>query len=330
MRKIALIITFCLSRLVFSQIAPDHRSIPKEQFNTAKNDKLNNVNNPLDLNEVFTADPAAHVWKDGKLWLYTSHDAACMQSFNAMSDYKVFSSEDAINWTEYPDNIISIDELNKKGFNVIKAWAPDVAYKNGKYYFYFPVQKIEDGSWYIMVMHSLKPQGPFSEPKVLAQDWGIDPSILIDDDGRAYLYCDNKVGELNEDMMSIKEGTEKNIREIAEMPYPKFEGPFIFKRESKYYLITATDGYARLIYFMSDAPFGPWELKGTLMAPDPQFPKNNNQGSVVKYKGKWILFYHRKGCWHSRKTNAEYLKFNNDGAIPEIKRSKEGISFTSK
>ncbi|MEO6276522.1 hypothetical protein [Roseateles sp.] len=31
--------------------------------------------NPLALGkDLRTADPSGHVWKDGKMWLYTSHD----------------------------------------------------------------------------------------------------------------------------------------------------------------------------------------------------------------------------------------------------------------
>ena len=34
--------------------------------------------NPLPLGEgLRTADPSAHVWEDGRLYLYTSHDMEC-------------------------------------------------------------------------------------------------------------------------------------------------------------------------------------------------------------------------------------------------------------
>ena len=38
--------------------------------------------NPLHFgSKIFTADPSAHVWKDGKMYVYTSHDEECQTDF---------------------------------------------------------------------------------------------------------------------------------------------------------------------------------------------------------------------------------------------------------
>ena len=47
--------------------------------------------NPLNLGKgLRTADPSGHVWKDGRMWLYTSHDEECQADFH-MKDWYAFS-----------------------------------------------------------------------------------------------------------------------------------------------------------------------------------------------------------------------------------------------
>ena len=86
--------------------------------------------NPLPLGEgLRTADPSAHVWEDGRLYLYTSHDMECQEDF-WMQDWYTFSSTDLVNWTNHGPSL-SLDEI---AWADNYAWAPDAAYKNGKYY----------------------------------------------------------------------------------------------------------------------------------------------------------------------------------------------------
>ncbi len=91
------------------------------------------------------------------------------------------------------------------------AWAPDCAQRNGKYYFYFPVEQSKIG-----VTVRDNPCGPFTDPLdsalihidsegvVCNRDF-IDPAVFVDDDGQAYLYMGQWVVnaiKLNEDMIS--------------------------------------------------------------------------------------------------------------------------------
>ncbi len=66
--------------------------------------------------------------------------------------------------------------------------------------------------------------------------------------------------------------------------------------------------------------------------------QSNNHHSIVEYKGQWVIFYHRwikspTSTCHKRQryTAAEYLYFNDDGTIQEVKRTDEGLGdFMSK
>ncbi len=282
-------------------------------------------NNPLNMNALYTADPTARNWGDNKIWLYTSHDVPCMASYSAMNDWHVFSSKNGTSWKDH-GSILSLDKLNQQGWQVYNAWAPDCVKKDSRYYFYFPVKGMKDKEWKIGVASSKKPYGPFETPKLVAANWGIDPNVFVDDDGRAYLYCQFKMGELNDDMVTVKEETIVELKDVAHIPYSHYEGPFVFKRNNKYYYLCSSEGYKRLIYYMSDHPLGPWEYKGTLMAPDER-PAENNHCSVVKFKDKWVLFYHRKECNKARKICADYMSFNDDGSIQEVIRTEKGIGF---
>ena len=111
---------------------------------------------------------------------------------------------------------------------------------------------------------------------------------------------------------------------------PKMEGPWIFKRGSKYYF-TMPEGNQVLTYYMSDSPKGPWTYKGVIME---QEHNNNNHHSIVEFKDQWILFYHRwintgDACDKRKRQShicAEYLYFNEDGTIKPETRTKEGLA----
>jgi beta-xylosidase len=291
--------------------------------------------NPISFgSNIRTADPSAHVWNDGKIYVYTSHDEECQEDF-WMKDWYVFSSEDLINWTNHGP-ILSVDNLS---WADNYAWAPDCAYKNGKYYFCFPagtgfkdrVNPEKSTKWMgIGIAESDSPTGPFVD-KIGAPLWTVpyanDPCLFVDDNGQAYVYFhggdDYLVAEMADDMRSIKGDFYKMDMGDYE---PKMEGPWVFKRNGKYYF-TMPENNRELSYYMSDSPKGPWKYKGVFMEREGE---NNNHHSIVEYNGEWILFYHRwldiaSGCGKQRHVCAEYISFNADGTIPMVKRSEEGL-----
>ncbi len=299
---------------------------------------LSLAQNPLNFNsKIRTADPSGHVWKDGKMYLYTSHDEECQEDFY-MKDWHVFSSEDLINWTDH-GACLTVDNLS---WADNYAWAPDCAYKNGKYYFCFPagtgmkdrVNPKNSNKWMgIGIAESDSPTGPFID-KIRSPLWtepySNDPCLFVDDDNKAYIYFhgsggnDFLVAEMSDDMRSIK----GDFYKMDMGGYtPKMEGPWVFKRNSKYYF-TMPENNRILTYYMSDSPKGPWKYKGTFMEAE---GNNNNHHSIVEFKGNWIIFYHRwldidSECGKQRQCCAEYLTFNVDGTINKVKRSEKGLS----
>lgn len=294
--------------------------------------------NPLNFgSNIRTADPSGHVWADGKMYLYTSHDEECQQDFH-MRDWHVFSSSDLVNWKSY-DPILTLDDISwADNF----AWAPDAAYKNGKYYLIFPagtgfkdrVNPEKSTKWMgLGVAVSDSPTGPFKDAigkPLWKTPYANDPSLFIDDDGKAYLYfhgmdADYQVAEMADDLLSLKGGLQKMDMGGHE---PKMEGPWVFKRNGIYYF-TMPENNRTLAYYTAKSPKGPWKYQGVIMEEE----NGNNHHSIVEYKGQWILFYHRwldtpdSTCKKKqRHVAAEYVYFNADGTIQKVTRTTKGVS----
>jgi len=163
-----------------------------------------NEGNPL-VKHIYTADPSAHVFND-RLYVYTSHDEDDATYFD-MLDWHVFSTENLIDWTDH-GAILSLEDVK---WAEKWAWAPDCVERDGKYYFYYPVERAKIG-----VAVSNSPTGPFIDKlgKPLIDNSNqinkigkepIDPSVLIENN-QAYMYfgCrEAKVVKLKDDMMTL-------------------------------------------------------------------------------------------------------------------------------
>ncbi|WP_241674489.1 family 43 glycosylhydrolase [Paenibacillus luteus] len=285
--------------------------------------------NPL-ITTIFTADPSAHVWKDGKVYIYASHDMDPARGCDYMDRYHVFSSEDMVNWVDEGEILRSEDVSwgrPEGGF----MWAPDCAYKNGIYYFYYPHPSGSNwnDTWKIGVATSQKPASGFTDQGYVPGLGGfalIDPCVFVDEDDRAYMYygggsrCEG--GELNDDMVSIN----GEMREIVGLE-DFHEAAWVFKREGLYYLTYADnlEGNNRMRYATSEHPLGPWTYRGIFLEPT---GCSTTHGSVAQFKGQWYLFYHNQdisGEGNLRSICIDYLYFNEDGTIRTVVQTKEGV-----
>lgn len=294
--------------------------------------------NPLNFgSNIKTADPSGHVWADGRMYIYASHDEECQEDF-WMKDWHVFSSADLVTWTDHGP-CLSVKDL-KWADNY--AWAPDAAYKNGKYYFVFPagtghkdrVNPKNSTKWMgIGIAESDSPTGPFKDvigAPLWTKPYANDPCLFVDDDGKAYLYVPRRgdewlVAEMADDMRSVKKFHQMDMGGYT----PSMEGPWVFKRNGLYYY-TMPENNRILTYYTSTSPLGPWKYRGLIMEEE---HASNNHHSIVPFKGRWILFYHR---WltdpaspcptkRQRRICAEYLHFNDDGTIRPVVRTETGV-----
>lgn len=292
--------------------------------------------NPI-IHNQFTADPTARVFNN-KVYLFPSHDIPApigqRQDWFCMEDYHVFSSENLTEWTDH-GVILSQQDVPWGKPDGYSMWAPDCVFKNGKYYFYYPNAPREGRGFAIGVAIADQPEGPYTpEKESIKGVGGIDPCVLIDDDGAAYLYWSGmgiRGGRLKENMTELENGSQV----MEGLPEGFKEGPFAFKREGRYYLtfpwVRKDQGTETLAYAMSDSPLGPWQFKGLIMEEHDNRCWTNHH-SLVEYKSQWYLFYHRNhyspNMDKRRSACIEKVSFNADGTIQEVKQTLRGVGIT--
>ena len=303
--------------------------------------------NPI-ISTVFTPDPAPFVYGD-KVYLFTDHDEDGRNRDFNMKDWMVFSTEDMVNWT-YLGTQVSTATF-KWARQGQRAWACQAVERNGKWYWYVCCNKATGGDA-LAVAVADDPQGPWTDAigGPLAEGFGfIDPTVFIDDDGKAYLFWGNKglwYGELNDDMISFKDGWQEVpgyhdpecfgelqskmnwAKGQNEMMTQYEEGPWIMKRNGTYILSYPAGGVPEhMAYSTAPTINGPWTYRGRIM--DEAENSFTIHGGNITFKGRDFMFYHNGGLpgggGYNRSACVEEFKWNDDGTFPFIPFTKEGV-----
>ncbi|MBD0841597.1 family 43 glycosylhydrolase [Streptomyces sp. TRM68416] len=241
------------------------------------------------------------------------------------TQFKAYSSKDLVHWT---DHGVILDLGPDVSWADTRAWAPTMAEKNGKYYFYYSADTN------IGVAVSDSPTGPFKDPlgKPLIARGAfsgqmIDPAVFTDDDGQSYLYWGNGWAyavPLNDDMVSF------DASKVTDMtPSGYREGAFVIKRKGVYYFMwsendTRDENY-RVAYATGSSPTGPWTKRGVILEKDLALGiKGPGHHSVVQVPGTddWYIAYHRfaipGGDGTHRETTIDRLEFDSAGLIKKV------------
>jgi len=288
--------------------------------------------NPF-ITHIYAADPSAHVWPNdaNTLWLYTSHDVPDTNHHATMFDYHVFSTVDLVNWIDH-GRVLSVDDVD---WAVSYAWAPDAAYRHGKYYLIFCMREIKTGIFRTGIAISDVPQGPFKNIGFIrGVEGGQDPAVFVDDDNTPYLYWGAGghifAAELNDDLKSIIPDTKI---ELTKQLVDCYEGPWLHKYQGKYYLSYPALQKGKfpedMRYAIADKPLGPCVYQGSYI---PLFNSKSgtNHGSIVAYQNQWIAFHHTGRLSHNggydRNLMGDYLYYKPDGTIQPITPDASGLS----
>ena len=279
--------------------------------------------NPLLPPDVFVPDAEAHVWDDGRVYLYGSFDLPGQKSY-CSGVYHVYSSDDLVNWTDHGVSFSLAATKDGWAADQGALYAPDCAYRNGKYYLYYCVP---DGRCGVAVSSS--PAGPFEDRGPMDHVRGIDPAVMIDDDGQAWFYWGQfdrvRAAKLKDNMTEIDPDTAVQPLSVAEHEF--HEGSSVKKIGGKYYyLFTDTHRHGgratSLGYAVSDRPDRGFRYGGIVVDNFGCDPKTwNNHGSLCLFKGQWYVFYHRSthAGEFSRHVCAEPVFFEEDGSIREVR-----------
>ncbi len=283
--------------------------------------------NPF-ITDMYMADPSAHVWADGRLYVYPSHDISPPRGCDLMDQYHVYSTDDMVHWKDHGE-ILRASQVPWSTPDGNFMWAPDCAFKNGKYYFYFPHPSGSpwNSTWKIGVAASSKPASDFTvQGYIQGLESLIDPCVFVDDDGQAYFYYGGggvcKGARLKENMMEI-DGVMQPMKGLIDF----HEATWVHKRNGIYYLSYSDNHddngrHNQMRYAISNSPLGPWQYKGVYMDPTDSY---TNHGSIVEYKGESYAFYHNssvsKHDW-LRSICVDKLFYTNDGTIKKVIQTK--------
>ena len=190
----------------------------------------------------------------------------------------------------------------------------------------------------------------------------FDPGVLVDDDGRVWLYsgfynavpailtgghklrCDGgTVLELEKDMVTIK--TEPRVIFLKKGPgafqgHEFFEASSIRKEGKTYIFVYSSRHNHELCYATSQSPDRDFSYGGTLVSQGDIFLDSNlsekhaanylgnTHGGLLKLEDKWYVFYHRQTNRHSysRQACAEKLRRNENGAFLQAEVTSCGLN----
>ena len=293
----------------------------------------------------YTSDPAPMV-HDGTMYVYTGHDEDNADFF-WMQEWRVYSTRDMVNWQDHGSPLA----LESFSWADDRAWASQCVERDGKFYWYICAHSKLSNGMAIGVAVSDTPTGPFRDaigkPLFENGSWDhIDPTVLIDDDGQAWLMWGNPQVyylKLNRDMISYSGelgrldmteqafgGPMMSQREKGKQYKDSYvEGPWITKRNGTYQLLYAAGGVPEHIsYSTASSPVGPWKYAGVIM-PLSDTKSFTNHCGVADYKGHSYFFYHTGklpgGGGFGRSVAVEEFQYNADGSFPTILPTDEGV-----
>jgi beta-xylosidase len=296
------------------------------------------------------ADPEAVIFNK-QYWIYPTFSA----KYEDQVFLDAFSSGDLITWKKYHAVLdTSIIKWAKKAM-----WAPCIVNKDGKYFLFFSANDIQsaerkglDPKTYtgketggIGIGVASSPEGPYKDylGKPLIDTFynkaqPIDQDVFKDNDEQYYIiyggwgHCN--IAKLNNDFTALTPLSDGIlVKEITPKGY--VEGPTMFKRNGKYYLMWSegnwTDETYKVAYAISNSPLGPFEKKSTILTADSSVATGAGHHSVINIPGtdEWYIVYHRrpipnKGRDH-RVVCIDKMFFNEDGTIKNVKMTFEGV-----
>lgn len=284
------------------------------------------------------ADPEAAIF--GKqYWIYpTWSDVYDRQLF-----FDAFSSPDLVHWTHHPHVL----DVHAVSWAKRAMWAPAIVAKGGRYYLFFAANDIQNDHEIggIGVAVANRPEGPFHDllgkPLVGAFHNGaqpIDQSVFRDDDGRYYLIYGGwkhaNIARLKDDFTGFQPFDDGTVfKEITPEHY--VEGPMMFKRDGRYYLMWSEGGWTgpdySVAYAIGDSPTGPFKRIGKILKQDPAIATGAGHHSLLHTPdGQWYIVYHRrpKGetAANHRVVCIDKLEFDARGLILPVKMTREGVA----
>ena len=291
-------------------------------------------------NPVFSgyyADPEGIVF--GKTyWIYPTYSAP----YGKQVFFDAFSSPDLVHWTKY-EHILDTANVTWAKRAV---WAPSIIEKDGRYFLFFGANDIQNDNEYggIGVAVADSPSGPFKDylgkPLIDKFHNGAQPidQFIYKDGDQYYLiyggwqHCN--IVKLKSDFTGFIPFDDGTIfKEITPEKY--VEGPFMFKRNGKYYFMWSEGGWTgpdySVAYAIADSPFGPFKRVDKILEQNAAIATGAGHHSVIKQpkKDTYYIVYHRRPLdqtdRNARVVCIDTLEFDANGLIKPVVITNEGV-----
>ena len=219
------------------------------------------------------SDPSICTNGEGDYFLVTS-------TFSYFPGVPIFHSRDLVNWKQVghvldrPSQLTGLGRQHTSG----GIYAPDIKYNPKNRTYYMITTNVGTGNFLVKTQD---PFGAWSDPILLPQVQGIDPSLFFDDDGKAYIVNNDEAPggkpeyeghrtiriveydvendcTIGERRIIVNKGVDPAAKPIW------IEGPHLYKIDGKYFLMCAEGGTSvqhSEVIFRSDSPMGeykPW------------------------------------------------------------------------
>ena len=235
------------------------------------------------------ADPEG-IFMGGKYWIFPTYSAP----YRKQLFFDAFSSTDLVHWEKHE----RVLEQKNIPWLRMALWAPSIIEANNKFYLFFGGNDVHEGEiGGIGVAGTDKPEGPYVDAlgKQLINEivYGappIDQFVFRDDDGKFYMFYGGwghcNMCKLSQDLLSIVPWEDgQKFHEVT--PSPSYvEGPFMLKRNGKYYFMWSEGGWTGpnycVAYAIADTPFGPFKRIGKILERDPEVAVGAGHHSVIK------------------------------------------------
>lgn len=257
--------------------------------------------------------------------------------------FNAFSSKDLVHWTKH-SHVLDIKDVQWASYSM---WAPSIISSNNKYYLFFSANDIQSDNELggIGVAVSDTPGGPFIDaigrPLIDKFHNGaqpIDQFVFQDDDGQYYMYYGGwrhcNIVKLSNDLKSLIPFSDGEVfKEITPEYY--VEGPFVFKRNGKYYLMWSEGNWTgpdySVAYAIADSPTGPFLRIEKILEQDPGIATGSGHHSLINIPNSddWYILYHRRPLntdnGNHREVCIERMFFDDKGYIKPVLITKEGV-----
>lgn len=309
------------------------------------------ISNPLSGEDYFYnpilpgwySDPSICTNGEGDYFLVTS-------TFTYFPGVPIFHSRDLVNWKQIGHVLNRASQLvNMEGQKVSGGiFAPAISYNPHNKTYYMVTTNVGAGNFFVKTQN---PFGEWSEPIMLPEVGGIDPSFFFDEDGKAYIvnnddapgnkpeYSGHRTIRVQEfDVKTDKTiGPRKILVNKGAQPADKpiwIEGPHLYKINGKYYLMSAEGGTSNWhseVIFRGDSPMGkflPWKNNPILT----QRHLNSDRPNSVTCAGHADLIQAKEGDWWAvflacRPINNQFENLGRETFMMPVKWSEDGFPY---